>query len=427
MRRSVRRRLAALLVLGVAALVGACAEQLDGGALCPALCPVENAAVRDTVLDAVSLDSSIAGFPVPGDPVTLLLATRPGPDSLDVRAVVRFDSLPGRFFPPAGGDSLEITRVDSSVLRLRFDTTDTLRQAATLEAYDVDTAAAVDTSAAALAALFRPERRLGTVRLAAGAVPDSVRLPLSDAAVAGKTRGSRRLRVGLRVVSAGAAQLRLFSTRGGNLSDVSVLRFDPATDTLYRPLTVLPASGTPGVAEVAAGLEDFSFVVRSPRAPLGTDLVVGGAPARRVFLRFAVPRALSDSSTIVRATLELVQRPATGFAAGDSIIVRPEAVLATDSVTDLRRAADFVAGSGVVRMDSLRLSPAGSGTRVFSIVSLVRAWRSLPPGTQRAVVLRASAEGTRVGEVRFHSREAAAELRPRLRISYVPRTEFGLP
>ena len=107
--------------------------------------------------------------------------------------------------------------------------------------------------------------------------------------------------------------------------------------------------------------------------------------------------------------------------------MQPQAVVATETITDLRRAAALVANASAVVIDSLRLAPADSGQRVLSLVALVRAWRSFPEGTQRAVVLRAALEGSQVGEVRFFSSEAASGLRPRLRLSYIPRTDFGLP
>ena len=129
----------------------------------------------------------------------------------------------------------------------------------------------------------------------------------------------------------------------------------------------------------------------------------------------------------MRATLELVQRPARGLAATDSVTVRSQAVTATDAVTDVRRAADLLAAPALIASDSLRLSPSDSGRRVIAVVQLVRTWRGLPEGTQRALVLRSAFEGAEIGEIRFFSREAPAALRPRLRLSYIPRTEFGLP
>ena len=414
-RRAARARLTLLGAVATLA-AAACTEQLEGGATCPALCPTENTPVRDTVLEAaVAFDTTLAGYPGNGVSRALLLAVRGGADSLDARAVVRFDALPARYFPPTGGDSLPITRVDSSYLRLRFDTAGTrFTRPLTIEAYDVDTAAAADTVNAALVALFRPERRLAAVTVQPGQLGDSLRLPLPNAVVAERAGGTRRLRVGLRVRSDAAASLRLLSAQGG-VGDLGArLSFDPASDTLYRPLVVLPRSSTPSEPAIAAGLQDFQLVAFTARAADGGALVVGGLPARRTFLRFVVPAALADSTTIVRAVLELVQRPARGVDARDSVLVRPAPVVATERVTDVRRAADMVA-TGLLALDSLRLAPGDSGRRTLSLVSLVRAWRAFPVGTQRAVVLRAALEGVQGGEVRFFSVEAPPGLRPRLR------------
>jgi hypothetical protein len=242
-----------------------------------------------------------------------------------------------------------------------------------------------------------------------------------------RTQGSRRLRIGLRLVSGAAAQLRVIAAAAGGAGDGPRLTYDPVPDTLYQPVVVVTRSVTPTPAAIGALYTTFSIASVAARAALGTDLVVGGAPAERVFLRFAVPRRLADSTTIVRATLELVQRPARGLAARDSVTVRSQAVTATEAVTDVRRAATLLAASSLVATDSLRLSPSDSGRRVIAVVQLVRAWRSLPEGTQRAMVLRSAFEGSEVGEVRFFSSEGPAALRPRLRLSYIPRTEFGIP
>ena len=422
------RRLLALVALATGA--AACTERLDSGAACPALCPVENAAVVDTVIDAVALDSTVAGFPVPGEASTLLLALRPGRDSLDVRGIVRFDSLVTRYFPPAGGDSLPITRADSTTLSLRLDTTGTRFTAPiTIEAYDVDIAsAASDTATAALTALFQPARRLGTLTVQPRTTAlDSLRIRISDTAFVNRTQGSRRLRIGLRLVSSAAAQLRVVTAAAGGATEGPRLTYDPVPDTLYQPVVTATRSVTPTPSSIGALYSTFGIASVSPRAALGTDLVVGGAPAERVFVRFNVPRRLADSTTIVRATLELVQRPARGLAATDSVTVRSQAVTATEAVTDVRRAASLLAASSLVATDSLRLSPSDSGRRVIAVVQLVRAWRALPEGTQRAMVLRSAFEGSEAGEIRFFSSEAPAALRPRLRLSYIPRTEFGLP
>lgn len=431
------RHAAGCLAVLALVLAAACAEELEGGAGCPALCPVTNEAVRDTVLTPVVLDTALAGVPIAGEATSLLLALRPGADSLDVRAVFRFDSMPARFAPPAGGDSVAITTVQGSALRVLVDTASTVFGAArarvpsvplTIEAYDVDTMVGADTSSAALAALFRPARRLGAVTLPAGqALPATeLRIPMSDSAVA--ARVGRRLRVGVRVVSAEPVQFRLFGGRASGVLGAAApsVRFDPASDTTTRELTVPLNSSTPAEPSVAEAYFDQTVVAFTPSAPAGTDLAVGGLPARRTLLRFVVPARFVDSVSVVRATLELVQRPAPGSEALDSVSLVPLGVLATDAVDNLVRASEISAPVGIA---AVRLSPAGSGVREIPVVRLLAFWRTgaLPSNTQRALVLRAQSEGVQAGEVRFYSTEATVGLRPRLRLSYIPRTSFGLP
>ncbi|GJG87659.1 hypothetical protein tb265_28400 [Gemmatimonadetes bacterium T265] len=425
-------RVAALLALVVGA--AACSEQLDSGATCTTLCPLANEQLRDTVFDPVALDTTLAGFPLAGATRALLVATAPAPDSADVRAVIRFDSIPAKYAPPAGGDSLAITAVDDTYVRLTLDTTlvPLVSGSATLEAYDVDTTAGVDTATATLATLFRPDRRLGTSALtfAAGKTfADSLHLHLSDSALAAKAQTGGRLRIGLRLVSTVGAQIRVLGVRSGtSLSTAApTLSFDPATDTVYRAVTVNPASDTTGVgALVAAAAIDQSLVVVSPRGTAGTDLIVGGAPGRRSLIRFNLPIRLTDSTDVVRAALELTQRPVRYVAATDTVRLRSEAVLATTSVTDLVQAALLAAPAGL-SVDTLSLSPADSGTRTFSLVTLIRSYRALPSNTMRAIALRVPLEGAQAGEVRFFSTEAPAAVRPRLRLTYIPRTSFGIP
>jgi hypothetical protein len=66
--------------------------------------------------------------------------------------------------------------------------------------------------------------------------------------------------------------------------------------------------------------------------------------------------------------------------------------------------------------------------RQIEIVNALRAW-SVPiqGGVQRAIVLRAGPEGMDPRFVSFFSSKAAANLRPRLRVSYSPVRSFGIP
>ena len=425
-----RGRLAGVGAVLALALAAACSEKLDGGAGCPALCPVRNADVIDTTLDPVVLDTALAGVPIPGDAQTLLLALRPGADSLDVRAVVRFDSVPARFSPPAGGDSVPITTVAGTGIRLSLDTTGTrFTGPVTIEAYDVDTASTADTSSAVLAGLFRPDRLLGSATLAAQTVTgDTVRVPLSDVAFAAKAQSRGRLRVGLRLVSAATARVRFYGVglSGATGALAPVVSFDPASDTVVRPVQVYSASTTPGAGSLPAAYRNQTVVARTPQAADGADLVIGGLPSRRTYLRFAVPARFTDSVDVVRASLILTQRPGAGRDTIDkTVTIQPLAVLATDAVTDLVRASEL--STSAVGLGTVQLDPVGSGVQELQVVNLVRSWRLLAANVPRALVLRAANEGVQAAELRFYSIEAPAQFRPRLRLSYVPRSNFGLP
>lgn len=420
-------RLAAILALP---LFAACSERIEAGAACPDLCPTENVPVRDTVLDAVVLDTSLTGFPLPGAPPYLLLEARQGADSVDIRAIVRFDSLPTKFFPSGGADSAVITAVDSSFLRLHIDsTTKKFTAPITISAYDVDTAAAVDTSTAALSRLFRADRFIGSVTIKPDSLTtDSVRIPIANGAIVRHTRDSSGLRIGLRLTSTAPARLRIVASQSGTSANRARLSFDPSTDTSYTPLVFTPSSKTPSEPNLALALQDFTLATVGLKPSPGSDLQIGGFPTRRAVMRFNVPTKFVDSSTIVRATLLLTQRPVPGGDIADTVVLQTDVVLADTSIKDLSRIAQLAAPGATLSIDSVRFAPNDSGARVLPLVNLLRVWRTLPATTQRAIVLRASSEGHQVAAIRFFSTEASiAALRPRLRISYIPRTEFALP
>ena len=72
--------------------------------------------------------------------------------------------------------------------------------------------------------------------------------------------------------------------------------------------------------------------------------------------------------------------------------------------------------------------PAGAPAGVLeSVDAIIGSVHALPTGVPRALAFRISREGAASSELRFFSSEAAAGLRPRLRITYFPRKEFALP
>jgi hypothetical protein len=113
--------------------------------------------------------------------------------------------------------------------------------------------------------------------------------------------------------------------------------------------------------------------------------------------------------------------------AGDSITIYPQVVRAAVELKDVIRAAGIL-NPPALEIDSLRLKPNESGLRAIEMVGALRAWQAVGPTTlQRAIVLRSAREGAEAPSVLFYSSEAAPAQRPRLRITYVNKVEFGVP
>ncbi|MEO7964320.1 MAG: hypothetical protein ABIT38_10500, partial [Gemmatimonadaceae bacterium] len=333
--RNRARSVALALIVGMGAI--ACSEDLEGGAACPSLCPGQDVQVQDTTFEAVSLDTTLVGFPALGLDPSLTLISRG--DTVDVRAVVRFDSLPSTFLKNSGDST--ITALDSSyVIFIVRDTLTSVHGPVRIDAYDVDTTAA-DSSIAAIRALFRSDRLIGGATFDSVAVKDSIKVPLNNAAVLRKVFNKQRLRVGFRATSVTAGRpvtVDLGSIDGG---ESPFLRFDPApADTSIKALIVSPISKTPSEnTQLAADFADYAVVFAAPPPPETGTLSVGGLPARRSYLRFNIPAHILDSATVLRATLFLTQRPNRSVASHDTVAIIPQIVTAGVALTDLYRSS----------------------------------------------------------------------------------------
>jgi len=420
-----RNRLWAISLLAcMVSTIVACSEELNGTAGCPSLCPEQDIESRDTVLDAfITVDSTVTGYPVLGTEAFLLVATRG--DTLDARAVMRFDTLTQRF--TRGGADSAIYGLDSSMVIVRLDTSGTRATApVTVEIYDVDTTV-VDTATSVALSLFRPDRLIGGKTYAVDELKDTLRVPLQNDKVLGKLTGAapRRLRIGFRVTSAASAQIRLVAREGGVSSQI---RYDPSPDTLVVPLVNGEASLTPTDNPTLRGdLTDYQLVAKAQGAGAGSFLGVGGLPAQRAYFRFNIPTRLVDSTTIVRATLILTQIPTNSVDASDSLTIYPQVVRAAVDLQDVVRSAGILSPP-LLEIDSLRIRPNDSGPRAIEMVGALRQWKAIGPSTlQRGIVLRSSTEGASAPSVLFYSTEADAAQRPRMRITYVNKVEFGIP
>ena len=421
-------RLLILLGFGAAISLGACGEKLEAGSACPILCPNPDVQPRDTMVDGVAIDSTLAGFPAIGQENVLLLAARG--DTLDTRVIFRFDSI-GKTYPhPSAPADSFVNHVDSATLRVVLDTSrlngvPALPSApVTVELYDVDGPA--DTVAADLLPLFTPSRLLGSrTFLPDSLAKDTLFLPVSPAAVLTKIVTGARLRIGLRLVSTASTQLRIVSSS----SLGATLRFKPASDTAVNVglLSKTPADST--LLAFRSALQDYVITAKAAPSPPPNTISVGGFPARRTYLRFDLPSRIVDSSSVVRASLTLTQFPMRGSpSAQDSLAVYPFAVTAGTVVTDIARLMGFISVNSGLVTDSLRVVPADTGQRRLELVNIVRVWRNTNPDqTQRALILVVGAEGRNPAEATFFSSKAASDLRPRLQLTYVPKVTLGLP
>ncbi|HEY9225312.1 MAG TPA: hypothetical protein VIP11_01610 [Gemmatimonadaceae bacterium] len=404
--------------------IAACDEKLEGGTSCPLLCPQQSVSLKDTTFEGILVDTTVSGLPTIGtEPFTMLASFG---DTIDTRVIIRYDTLPTTY--TKGTADSAITKIDTAQLVAPIALADSGHRPTapvTIEVYNVDTTA-TDTVAAILAPLFRPSRLLGSKTFAPESLKDTLRIPISPDTVLDRVQKGTKLRVGLKLVSTQGVSLRLSTARAGTPVRLVI---KASTDTAATPVSVVPFSLTPADEPfLSEPLADYTLVVKGATVSPPTILGVGGVPSRRVFFKFSVPSHIVDSTSIVRASLILTQTPNRRVAARDSLFVFPVPILSTSVVTDYKSALQFLGSNGQFGLDSLKLAPGDSGVRSFEIVGLVRTWRQQPETVSpRTLALRLGDEGSVPGEIDFFSTNALAGLRPKLRITYVPATSFGLP
>lgn len=415
---STRLKLAGLVLLTVA--IAACTENLDNSIGCPLLCVDQQAGVETVTLDVVTFDSTVSSSIPVGTELSLLLATRG--DSIDSRAIIRFDSIPATYTKSGSTTALDITTVDSALLHLRVDTVGgRIPDQVTLDIYDVNSDAA-DSLIAPIAALFTPARLIGSQTYAKAALKDSITFAFSPSAILSRKGGPMRL--GIRARANQSVQLKLRSNEFGGSPTTLTYRVSP--DTTVAKVVLAPFSKTPvDQPDRAVALADYTLLVKGTATGRAIDLNVGGLPARRVYMRFNVPAFITDSVDIIRASLLLTQIPNNQIDANDTVFIVPHVVLATEVVTDILRASKIIAAAN---LDTLKVRPGASGVATLEIAQVLALWRStIATTTPRAIVLLSSKEGESPLEARFYSLEGTAAQKPKLRITYSTRKSKGLP
>jgi len=438
-------------------LAAACSESLDTSSNCPVLCTDNRAVFKDTTFDIVQFDSAYSGFtgvgerwPAPAIPTASGNAFRydtyvpliSRPDSVDVRQVLRFDTLPNTF---SASDTTPITAVTNSRLLLVVDTSRSAIPTGptTVAVYDLDDATvADDTTPTLLTARFTPGRLIalrtfsrvdifadtipGTgieptiraFRAFAITIPDATMLRLIQA---------RRTRLGLQISSAGSASLSIVAPSVNAPSLVPRLQYDPSPDTLIAPWGVATRYA-PVAANAPERFRAQSLVVRD-LTPTITDgsLVAGGLIGTRSLMRVRIPRGFLDTVNVVRASLDLTQRPQRGVpGARDGVRMRLRLGIGGPALgADRRRLVEFLDPTLEGQLlPSLRVAPADSGVRSFDVASALTVWLAQDSTLATNFIL--YGEGETFQEQRpafFSRRNANPAVRPRLRVTYTLRRE----
>jgi hypothetical protein len=445
-----RQRLLPLFGLTLLALA-ACQENLSEGAACPTLCPGQQLEVHDTVLVADQVFDStvlVTGMPPLGTETNLLVARYADAqgDSIVSGAVLRYDSLQ-RNFPRTDTTAPFVPVTSVTAASLQFTSTpDTamIRDSLRFEVIDVD-ANVPDLDTATIHQLLLTRPALGTLNVKKDSVASVHSVPLDTAFIRQHVVAGQRIRLGVRLFSyghdaTGNAQVGITpitstSNTTGAQTGPSLQYMGhaaaPATDSLqFVNYSVSKSSGGPEFKYLA----NYQLILKGSPPPPPNVVSVGGLPSTRLYLRFTLPGTLIDSSTtIVRATLLLHQQGDPTFSRVDSISLTPRVVVASPIVTDVSKAALLLAAPTTVPLLSVRVNPNETRIDTLALVSktanLVTLWRAEGPRLmQRAIVLQSSGEGRDARRFLIYPNSAPTDsLRPRLHLTYIPRSGFGLP
>jgi hypothetical protein len=439
-------------------VVAACTETLDTTANCPALCSANAVVFKDTTFDIVQFDSAFTGFtgvgerwPAPGIPTSNGTTFRydayvpviSRPDSVDVRQVFRFDTLPGTF---SATDTTPITAVTGSKLLLVVDTSRSSipAGATTISVYDVDDSTVTDdTLPSLLAARFVPgrvisQRTFTRAQVMADTIPGigllgpirAFTITIPDAAMLRYIRAGR-MRIGLQITSAGSASLSILAPTVNAAVLVPRLEYDPSPDTLVVPWGVATRY-TPQISNAPERFRAQSVVVRNNTAPLNDgSLEVGGLVGTRSLLRVRIPRGFLDTVNVIRASFDLTQRPQRNVpGARDGVNVRLRLGVAASALSrDPRRVVEFLDPTlEATQLRALQLFAADSGVRSFDVGQALRVWQILDSTVPTDFVLYGEGETFQEQRPAFYSRRNAnAAVHPRLRVTYTLRRDGAIP
>jgi hypothetical protein len=392
-----------IVPVALALLSAACSEQLTAPGDCPGNCPSDHLVMRDTVIFA-ERDSSYDGFVTASQGTRLLLSDGfGGSQSIGiVRFAPVFDSISfqGKFYAAAR---------DSIFLSVTVLARDPATTGLSLEVYRLPSTLTVDssTSYAEVDPLLTADRLLGTLTVPDTLTSGTLRLAFlgSDMAkVAFAPADSNILKLAYRLTSAAPTGIAIGSGAAGT-AEPGFLTWLRATvpDTTGGDTTIV--QGLPRIVLFSSSVGDAAA---TPPAP--DLLTVGGIPSSRSIIRFAVPPQITDTGSIVRATLVLVPNEPVTALPGDSALLDVEGVY-----SDL--------GPKSPRIQTLdayittRVITAGEADSIMmDVTNVARLWNEAA-GIPPSLIVAMLPEASTFGLVRFGSSRTPGR-RPAIRITY---------
>jgi len=387
--------------LASAAVLTGCSEHLTQPGQCPELCPGGLPEGREEILTALNnQDSTFTGYtqrasgtvmlvgsgaPTAADTSYAVIVFKPRPDSISFRDTLRAYTVDSVRFSLLTGHDTATRNVQVQLYRLP----------SRLNANAL--------TFAGISPFFVPANLIGGQQLPDTALGDTVRVLIKGAQLDQVALGPEDegiMVVGVSITGATPTAGKVGNDRGA---------LPPEFLSYLKPIVPNPA--TVAITQLPAFND---YVSRQVPTVDPTLLTVGGVPSSRVLIRFPWPARLSDSATIVRATLELVPaQPTEG-------VRNQEGVLTVQGL-----AADFGAKSPVepTSLGSLLLPFNTTDTIRVEIANVVRFWQGglRPP----AVFLSIVPEVETFSRAVFRSTRSGVS--PQIRINFLPRFPFSEP
>jgi len=417
--RSVRWWAAVAIGVGI---VTACQERLTSPAECPELCPGGSPQVFDTVVPAIA--GSDSSFPAAADLAsggyvnrgrgTALLLSNGLPASED-RPVYRFAPRSDQI---AVRDTFRTFTVDSALINVTIVARDTLVGGLTLFLYRIPSGVDSTVSFTGIEPLLTPASLIDSI-----VVPDSVHTGTVSAKLDPTEVG--------RVAFAGtdstlAIALKMTASAPTGIRVGSLTSSTAATFTSFVTVDV-PDTGSVKHQSIRRATAFNIFLTENPLVPFDSLLTVGGEPSSRALVRFGLSRPFLDSTTIVRATLEVTPvRPII------SLPTDPSVIQAVAVVGDIGAKSPLTIDTTAIRPDTL--PPIQTDTMLFDVTRIVRAWQASSarpqsiflriqfPAQEAATFARAQFFSTR-----SHAADSSVLVAPRLRITYQRSFAFENP